>query len=141
MNGESKRRKVRLGHPKSGRGQGRLGHGAKHVQIAGLLSSVPPGQAPFQSAVHVGRFPGFETWFETGLNYFGHFGPLRIGAKHVWRFIAGLAIHRIRVLEGRFKCDPGCYESGVPTNVVPYTARQNGRIRISSRSIRRRSGQ
>ena len=63
---------------------------------------------------------------------------LKIGAKHVLRglefghleagfhfvpegraivarrFIAGLAIHRICVLEGRLKLDLGCYESAVP---------------------------
>jgi hypothetical protein len=33
------------------------------------------------------------------------------------RFIAGLAIHRICVPEGRLKLDLGCYESGVPDKI------------------------
>jgi hypothetical protein len=33
------------------------------------------------------------------------------------RFIAGLAIHRICVPEGRLKLDLGCYEAGVPDKI------------------------
>jgi hypothetical protein len=36
------------------------------------------------------------------------------GAKHVRRFIAGLAVHRVCVSEGRLKLDLGCYQPAVP---------------------------